>query len=155
MLCEVVTAPPQIVIVLVAQSIMGKSRTGLSDGTKVKRRVPRMRACKETDEKGKLCAEYGEQQAENFSFTYAGRRNCSETSAMKSRGTLTVRSPCNPKSEWIISQAFQLHQFPCLPLEMENLSMREPFQSRAQPAFRTARAIGDPSQLAAVPWLEN
>src|SRR2546421_12730696 len=28
----------------------------LSDGTKVKRRVPRMRACNEKDEKGKLCA---------------------------------------------------------------------------------------------------
>ena len=27
----------------------------LSDGTKVKRRVPRMRACNEKDEKGKLC----------------------------------------------------------------------------------------------------
>jgi hypothetical protein len=30
--------------------------TTLSDGTKVKRRVPRMRACNEKDEKGKLCA---------------------------------------------------------------------------------------------------
>jgi hypothetical protein len=28
----------------------------LSDGTKVKRRTPRMRACNEKDEKGKLCA---------------------------------------------------------------------------------------------------
>ena len=28
----------------------------LSDGTKVKRRVVRMRACNEKDEKGKLCA---------------------------------------------------------------------------------------------------
>ena len=28
----------------------------LSDGTKVKRRVPRMRACSEKDAKGKLCA---------------------------------------------------------------------------------------------------
>ena len=28
----------------------------LSDGTKVKRRVPRMRACNEKNEKGKLCA---------------------------------------------------------------------------------------------------
>ena len=28
----------------------------LSDGTKIKRRVPRMRACNEKDEKGKLCA---------------------------------------------------------------------------------------------------
>lgn len=28
----------------------------LSDGTKVKRRAPRMRACNEKDEKGKLCA---------------------------------------------------------------------------------------------------
>ena len=28
----------------------------LSDGTKVKRRLPRMRACGEKDEKGKLCA---------------------------------------------------------------------------------------------------
>jgi hypothetical protein len=28
----------------------------LSDGTKVKQRVPRMRACNEKDEKGKLCA---------------------------------------------------------------------------------------------------
>jgi hypothetical protein len=28
----------------------------LSDGTKVKRRIPRMRACNEKDEKGKLCA---------------------------------------------------------------------------------------------------
>src|ERR1041385_8014312 len=28
----------------------------LSDGTKVKRRVPRMRACNEKDAKGKLCA---------------------------------------------------------------------------------------------------
>lgn len=28
----------------------------LSDGTKVKRRTPRMRACDEKDEKGKLCA---------------------------------------------------------------------------------------------------
>jgi hypothetical protein len=28
----------------------------LSDGTKVKRRFPRMRACNEKDEKGKLCA---------------------------------------------------------------------------------------------------
>jgi hypothetical protein len=28
----------------------------LSDGTKVKRRLPRMRACNERDEKGKLCA---------------------------------------------------------------------------------------------------
>src|SRR5467141_4582438 len=28
----------------------------LSDGTKVKRRVPRMRACNEKDEKGKMCA---------------------------------------------------------------------------------------------------
>ena len=28
----------------------------LADGTKVKRRVPRMRACNEKDEKGKLCA---------------------------------------------------------------------------------------------------
>jgi hypothetical protein len=28
----------------------------LSDGTKVKRRIPRMRACNEHDEKGKLCA---------------------------------------------------------------------------------------------------
>jgi hypothetical protein len=28
----------------------------LSDGTKVKRRIPRMRACSEKDEKGKLCA---------------------------------------------------------------------------------------------------
>jgi hypothetical protein len=30
--------------------------TTLSDGTKVKRRFPRMRACNEKDEKGKLCA---------------------------------------------------------------------------------------------------
>src|SRR5690349_1103507 len=28
----------------------------LSDGTKIKRRAPRMRACNEKDEKGKLCA---------------------------------------------------------------------------------------------------
>ncbi len=28
----------------------------LADGTKVKRRFPRMRACNEKDEKGKLCA---------------------------------------------------------------------------------------------------
>jgi hypothetical protein len=28
----------------------------LADGTKVKRRAPRMRACDEKDEKGKLCA---------------------------------------------------------------------------------------------------
>jgi hypothetical protein len=28
----------------------------LSDGTKVKRRTPRMRACNEKDDKGKLCA---------------------------------------------------------------------------------------------------
>ena len=28
----------------------------LSDGTKVKRRLPRMRACNEKDAKGKLCA---------------------------------------------------------------------------------------------------
>jgi hypothetical protein len=28
----------------------------LADGTKVKRRVPRMRACNEKDDKGKLCA---------------------------------------------------------------------------------------------------
>jgi hypothetical protein len=28
----------------------------LSDGTKVKRRIPRMRACSEKDAKGKLCA---------------------------------------------------------------------------------------------------
>jgi hypothetical protein len=28
----------------------------LSDGTKVKRRIPRMRACDEKDGKGKLCA---------------------------------------------------------------------------------------------------
>jgi hypothetical protein len=28
----------------------------LSDGTKVKRRIPRMRACDEKDAKGKLCA---------------------------------------------------------------------------------------------------
>ncbi len=28
----------------------------LSDGVKVKRRLPRMRACNEKDEKGKLCA---------------------------------------------------------------------------------------------------
>src|SRR5207248_9648619 len=28
----------------------------LSDGTKVKRRIPRMRACNEKDEKGKMCA---------------------------------------------------------------------------------------------------
>ena len=28
----------------------------LGDGTKVKRRIPRMRACNEKDEKGKLCA---------------------------------------------------------------------------------------------------
>lgn len=28
----------------------------LADGTKVKRRSPRMRACNEKDEKGKLCA---------------------------------------------------------------------------------------------------
>jgi hypothetical protein len=28
----------------------------LTDGTKVKRRIPRMRACNEKDEKGKLCA---------------------------------------------------------------------------------------------------
>ena len=28
----------------------------LSDGTKVKRRIPRMRACNEKDDKGKLCA---------------------------------------------------------------------------------------------------
>jgi hypothetical protein len=28
----------------------------LADGTKVKRRIPRMRACNEKDEKGKLCA---------------------------------------------------------------------------------------------------
>jgi hypothetical protein len=28
----------------------------LADGTKVKQRVPRMRACSEKDEKGKLCA---------------------------------------------------------------------------------------------------
>ena len=28
----------------------------LSDGTKVKRRAPRMRACNEKDDKGKLCA---------------------------------------------------------------------------------------------------
>jgi hypothetical protein len=28
----------------------------LEDGTKVKERVPRMRACNEKDEKGKLCA---------------------------------------------------------------------------------------------------
>jgi hypothetical protein len=30
--------------------------TTLEDGTKVKRRAPRMRACNEKDEKGKLCA---------------------------------------------------------------------------------------------------
>jgi hypothetical protein len=30
--------------------------TTLADGTKVKRRAPRMRACSEKDEKGKLCA---------------------------------------------------------------------------------------------------
>jgi hypothetical protein len=30
--------------------------TTLSDGTKVKRRLPRMRACNEKYEKGKLCA---------------------------------------------------------------------------------------------------
>jgi hypothetical protein len=30
--------------------------TTLSDGTKVKRRLPRMRACNEKNEKGKLCA---------------------------------------------------------------------------------------------------
>ena len=30
--------------------------TTLSDGIKVKRRIPRMRACNEHDEKGKLCA---------------------------------------------------------------------------------------------------
>ncbi|MEO7142016.1 MAG: hypothetical protein ABI165_00775 [Bryobacteraceae bacterium] len=28
----------------------------LADGTKVKRRVPRMRACSEKDEKGEMCA---------------------------------------------------------------------------------------------------
>ena len=28
----------------------------LSDGAKVKRRIPRMRACNEKDDKGKLCA---------------------------------------------------------------------------------------------------
>ncbi len=28
----------------------------LEDGTRVKRRIPRMRACDEKDEKGKLCA---------------------------------------------------------------------------------------------------
>ena len=28
----------------------------LADGTKVKRRIPRMRACNEKNEKGKLCA---------------------------------------------------------------------------------------------------
>lgn len=30
--------------------------TTLTDGTKVKRRFPRMRACNEKDEKGKVCA---------------------------------------------------------------------------------------------------
>ena len=45
----------------------------------------------------------------------------------------------------------QVHQFPCLPLEIEYLSMREPFQSRAKSALRTPCAPGDPSQLAAVP----
>ncbi|MBM3748082.1 MAG: hypothetical protein FJW34_20035 [Acidobacteria bacterium] len=30
--------------------------TTLSDGTKVKQRIPRMRACNEKDAKGKLCA---------------------------------------------------------------------------------------------------
>jgi hypothetical protein len=30
--------------------------TTLSDGTKVKQRVPRMRACNEKDAKGKICA---------------------------------------------------------------------------------------------------
>jgi hypothetical protein len=30
--------------------------TTLANGTKVKRRIPRMRACNEKDEKGKICA---------------------------------------------------------------------------------------------------
>jgi len=45
----------------------------LSDGTKVKRRVLRMRACDEKDDKGKLCAghlkrwyEYGEEVKQKF-----------------------------------------------------------------------------------------
>jgi len=45
----------------------------LSDGTKVKRRFPRMRACNEKDEKGKLCAGhlkrwyfFGEEVARQF-----------------------------------------------------------------------------------------
>jgi hypothetical protein len=45
----------------------------LSDGTKVKRRFPRMRACNEKDEKGKLCAGhlkrwyfFGEEVARKF-----------------------------------------------------------------------------------------
>jgi hypothetical protein len=45
----------------------------LSDGTKVKRRFPRMRACNEKDEKGKVCAghlkrwyHYGEEVSGRF-----------------------------------------------------------------------------------------
>jgi hypothetical protein len=45
----------------------------LSDGTKVKQRIPRMRACNEKDEKGKLCAGhlkrwyfFGEEVANKF-----------------------------------------------------------------------------------------
>ncbi len=45
----------------------------LSDGTKVKRRIPRMRACDEKDGKGKLCAGhlkrwyfFGEEVARKF-----------------------------------------------------------------------------------------
>src|SRR5262249_5423264 len=45
----------------------------------------------------------------------------------------------------------QIHQFPCLQLEINPLSVREPFQSRAKPALRTPCTLGDPSQLAAVP----
>jgi hypothetical protein len=38
------------------QSVDAQLVATLADGTKVKRRLPRMRACNEKDAKGKLCA---------------------------------------------------------------------------------------------------
>src|SRR5438876_6095792 len=45
----------------------------------------------------------------------------------------------------------QVHQLPCLPLEIEHLSMREPLQSRAKSTFWTPCPFGDSTQFAAVP----
>jgi hypothetical protein len=67
------TAPPAAPAPALPQAIEAGT---LSDGTKVKQRAPRMRACNEKDAKGKLCAGhlkrwyfFGEEVKQRFGAT--------------------------------------------------------------------------------------